>query len=197
MGTLVLVAALSRITRERALPYTDLRMPYADLNPYTQMLLIGLLAVAGAALFTRAIVFLCREYAGIRPIYPSTWSVTQCRGLERFRLLVGLALILLWGFFLYRAPSLPTNWPFGYLDAIFIIVLLLMSNAWVLLLVPRKWGKFGAISRSFWITITFLIVWWGTTFATTGWMLAMASASRPVHVFGVYAALAVLPCAAA
>src|ERR1039457_6232879 len=143
-------------------------MRYADLSPSTQLLLMGLVAVASAALFTRAIVFFHREKAGVRPIYPSAWSAAQCRALESFRLLVGLALIPLWGFFLFIAPSLPTNWPFGYLDVIFIIVLLLISNAWVLLLIPRNWEKFGAISRSFWITITFLVVWWGTIFTATG-----------------------------
>ena len=164
-------------------------MRYADLSPSTQLLLVALVAVASAALFTRALVFFYREKAGMRPVYPSAWSAAQCRALESFRLLVGLTLILFWASFLFIAPSLPTNWPFGYLATIFIIVLLLISNAWLLLLVPRNWGKFGAISRSFWITITFLVVWWGTIFTATGWMFAKASAAPTVHaVSGVYAA---------
>ena len=117
----------------------------------------------------------------------------QCRTLEYFRLFVGLALITLWGSFVYLAPLMPTNWPFGYVETIILILLLLISNAWVLLLVPRNWQKFGVISRSFWITMTFLAVWWGVTFIATGWMLATASASRQVHISGVYAALGVLP----
>jgi len=164
-------------------------MPHADLSLSTQFLLVGLLAVALAAFLTRAMVFFHREKAGVRPIFPSAWSVAQCRTLESFRLLVGFALISLWGSFLFIAPSVPTNWPFGYLDVIFIIWLLLISNAWVLLLVPRNWEKFGAISRSFWITITFLVVWWGVTLTVTGWMFAKASASPPMNGFsGVYAA---------
>jgi hypothetical protein len=168
-------------------------MQHADLSPSTQFLLVSLLAVAGAVLFTRAIVFFRREYAGIRPIYPSVWSAVQCRSLEYFRLLVGLTLIPLWGSFLFLAPSMPTNWPFGYAEMIFLILLLLISNAWVLLLVTRNWGKLGAISRSFWVTITFLLVWWGATFAAMGWLFAMASASPLAHISGVYAALGVLP----
>ena len=168
-------------------------MQYADLNPSTQFLLVGLLALAGVGLLTRAIVFVRREYAGIPPIYPSIWSAKQCRTLEYFRLFVGLALITLWGSFVYLAPLMATNWPFGYVEMIILILLLLISNAWVLLLVPRNWQKFGAISRSFWITMTFLVVWWGATFATTGWILVTASAPRQVHISGVYAALGVLP----
>src|SRR5260370_12441226 len=92
-------------------------MPYADpLNPSAQFLMIGLLIVAFGAFLTRAVLFARREYAGIRPVYPGAWSAAQCRSLEYFRLLVGLALIPLWGFFLFIAPSMPTNWPFAYTE---------------------------------------------------------------------------------
>ena len=162
----------------------------ADSSPPTQLLLIGLLALASAALLTRAMA-VYREKTGGRPIYPSGWSPAQCRALESFRLLVGLALIPLWGSFLFIAPSVATKSSFGCnLNVIFIILLLLISNAWVLLLVPRNWEKLGVISRSFWITITFLMLWWGITFTATGWLFAKASApSPPVHTYyGVYAA---------
>jgi hypothetical protein len=141
----------------------------------------------GIPFYARDRLLLSRK-SGVRPIYPSAWSAAQCRALESFRLLVGLALIPLWGSFLFISPSLPTNWPFGYLDMIFIIVLLMISNAWVLLLIPRNWGRFGAVSRSFWITITFLAVWWGAIFTATGWMFVKASVSPPMHaISGVYA----------
>jgi hypothetical protein len=163
-------------------------MRYANLSPSTQLLLIGLIALLSASLFTRAVVFFFRENTGVRPIYPGTWSQAQCRALENIRLLIGLALISFWGLFFFLAPSLPTNWPFGYLHAIFFIILLLISNAWVLLLIPRDWKKFGAISRSFWITIAFLVIWWGAIFTATGWMFSKASAPPVLHALsGVYA----------
>ena len=119
-------------------------------SPSTQFVLIGLLAVALAALLARAMAFFHRKKAGVRPIYPSGWSAAQCRALERLRLLVGLAIISLWGSFLFIAPSVAAKWSAGCnLNGIFIIFLLLISNAWVLLLIPRNWGKFGAMSRSF------------------------------------------------
>lgn len=161
-------------------------MHHADSSPSIQFLLIGLLAVACLVLVTRALIFFHREKTGVRPIYPATWSAAQCRALERFRLLVGLALIPLWGTFLFVAPSMRTDWRFGHLDVIFFILLLWISDAWVLLLVPRNWQKFGAISRSFWITIVFLTVWWGAVFAATEWMLAKVS-TTPSGLSGPYA----------
>src|SRR5260370_21366147 len=119
-------------------------MPYADpLNPSAQFLMIGLLIVAFGAFLTRAVLFARREYAGIRPVYPSAWSAAQCRSLEYFRLLVGLALIPLWASFLFSAPSMRTNWPSEYLGVFFLILLLLMSNSCLLLLAPWNWQKFG------------------------------------------------------
>jgi hypothetical protein len=97
----------------------------------------------------------------------------------------------IWGITFFIAPSAPPNWPFGYyFDGLFMILLLLISNAWVLLLVPRNWQKFGAITRSFWVTIAFLAVWWGVTFTATGWMFATVSAPSPtMHLIpGNYAA---------
>src|SRR5260370_30987263 len=109
-------------------------MRYPDLSPSTQFLLIGMLALAMAALLARAAVFIRREIAGMRPLYPQAWSAAQCRALECFRLLVGLALIVLWGTFLFIAPAMPTSSPFGFMEMMSLIVLLLISNAWVLLL---------------------------------------------------------------
>jgi len=170
-------------------------MRYPDLSPSTQFLLIGLLAVATAALLAKAAVFVRREIAGMRPLYPQAWSAAQCRALECFRLLVGLALIALWGAFLFVAPSMPISLPFGLTKMMSLIVLLLMSNAWVLLLVPRNWEKRGAASQSFRLTITFLTVWWVSMFAATGWMFARVSASSPRYVLplGVFAAPRALP----
>jgi hypothetical protein len=168
-------------------------MHHVDSSPSAQFLLIALLALACSVLVARAMIFFHREQTGVPPIYPATWSAAQCRTLEYFRLLVGLALIPLWGSFLFIAPSMRTDWRFEHLDVIFLILLLFISDAWVLLLIPRNWKKFGAISRSFWITITFLVVWWGATFTATEWMLVKLS-TPPSDVFsGAYAVLGVPP----
>ena len=161
------------------------------LSPLTQIILAGLLVGASASLLMRAVAFLGRERSGMRHVYPKTWSELQCRFLESFRLLVGLALMMLWGAFLSIVPTVQTKWSFGdELLVAFVILLLLKSNAWMLLLLPRNWEKFGALSRSFSIVITFLFVWWGVAFTATSWLFAMASVSPQLHsVSGVYAAL--------
>ena len=124
-------------------------MRLADLNPSIQFILIGLLAVASAVLLVRAMVFIYREKIGFRPNYPKTWSAAQCRALERFRVLVGLGLIPLWGSFLFIA-----QWPFEFWDLFYFILLLLISSAWVRLLDRRNWkknrGHSGRRSPSLW-----------------------------------------------
>lgn len=162
-------------------------MHHADLSPSGQFLLIVFLAVACIAFVTRAMIFFRREKAGALPIYPATWSTSQCRSLEHFRLVVGLALIPLWGSYLLVAPAMRTDWHFGHLDLIFPILLLWISDAWVLLLIPRNWRRFGTISRSFPMTIIFLVVWWGLTFSAAGWMLVKASAPPSDMFTGAYA----------
>jgi hypothetical protein len=159
-------------------------MQFADLSPSIQLLSYGLLAVVLASFLTRAVVFFRQKNEGTQPLYPIVWSVAQCRALEYFRLLIGVALVPLWVSLLFLVPSIPTNWPFGFFV---LILLLLASHAWVVLLIPRGWKMAGAFPQSFLLTITFLVVWWGTMFAATGWMFAKASAPPlrilPIRVY--------------
>src|SRR5229473_1546261 len=114
-------------------------MHYRDIDFLTQVILIGVVVVVWAALLIRAAIFFRLESAGVPPLYPDSWNVAQCRALERFRLLIGLALIPLWAVTLFVTPSLPTNWPFGFLEATALICLLCVSYAWVVLLAARDW----------------------------------------------------------
>ena len=160
-----------------------------EIDPPTHLVLIGLLAVSSASLLLRAAVYFRRERQGGRSTYPSAWSLAQCRAIERFRLLIGLVLLSLWGTFLFTVPAIETKWP-RYGVIAFVILLLFISNEWLLLLLPRNWEKFGALSRSFAIVVTFLAVWWGMTFTATGWLLAKASEPRRIHtIIGIYAAV--------
>lgn len=161
-----------------------------EMDPPTQVVLIGLLAVSSASLVLRSIVFFRRDRRGVRSTYPSAWSLAQCRAIEQLRLVTGLTLLSLWVLFLFVAPTIATRLA-HYAVIAFVILLLLISNAWLLLLLPRNWEKFGAMSRSFAIVITFLLIWWGTAFTATGWLLAKAStwpAPRLHTISGVYAA---------
>jgi hypothetical protein len=163
-------------------------MHYSDLHLSTQLGLIGLVFVLWAGLLMRAAVYFRRESAGIRPLYPDSWNVVQCRTLERFRLLIGLGLVPLWGVYLFIVPSTPTKWSFGYLQVISLIAMLSVTYAWAVLLAARNWKRLDAFPQSFLLIIAFLVLWWGTAFSAIGWMLAEASTPPKVHMFsGVYA----------
>jgi hypothetical protein len=164
-------------------------MHYADLNLSIQISLISLIVVVAAGLLTRTVMFFRRESAGIQTLYPNSWNVSQCRTLERFRLLIGLGLVALWATYLYLAPSVPPKWPFEFLEVIALISMLSASYAWAVLLAARNWSGLEAIPHSFLVIIAFLVLWWGTAFSAVGWMLAEASAPPPFHVvpLGFYA----------
>jgi hypothetical protein len=164
-------------------------MHYSDLDLSTQLGLRMLVVVLSAGLLMRAVMFFRFESAGLRPLYPDSWNVAQCRTLERFRLLIGLGLVPLWAVYLFIVPSMPTKWSFGYLHVISLIAMLSVSYAWAVLLAARNWKRLDAFPRSFLLIITFLVLWWGTAFSAIGWMLAEASTPPKVHMFsGVYAA---------
>jgi hypothetical protein len=152
-------------------------MRYADLSSSKQILLVSIIIFVCGALLTRVIIFMRRERAGIKILYPRGWTEAQRQTLEGFRLLIGLAVMALWSAYVWLAPFMPTNWPFGYLEAVSLIALILLSYAWVLLLAPRSWKALGAYS--FWTTLTLLVALWGTILIATGWMLIAASAAPP------------------
>ncbi len=164
-------------------------MRYADLNLSNELILVSLVVVVWAALLMRAAVFFRLERAGIRPLYPDSWNVGQRRALERFRLLIGLALVPLWAIYLSIAPSIPANSRFGNLEMPMLISMLSVSYAWTLLLAPRNWKRLDALPRSFMLMIAFLVLWWATAFSALGWMFATASAPPSFRMFtnGVYA----------
>jgi glucose/arabinose dehydrogenase len=142
-------------------------MRLTDFSPSIQLILFGLLAVALALPLIRLLVFIYREKVGIPTAYPKNWSVAQCRALAWFRLLVGLGLFMVWGFFLFIV-----HWPFKFWDLFYFIVLLLITSLWIRLLDRRNWGRSRAKPRSFLSTIIFLMIWWGVVFTATEWMLA-------------------------
>jgi hypothetical protein len=163
-------------------------MRFANLDLSMQLFSYGLLAIALSALSLRVLIFFRRDVAGVRPRYPTSWTPAQSGALERFRLLPGLALIPLWTGFLFLLPEASKNWPFGFLT---LLALLLMSHAWVMLLVPRGWRSIGAFAPSFQLTITFLASWWVLMFTATVWIFSKAASVTPAVHFvppvGVFA----------
>jgi len=158
-------------------------MNYLDLDLSIQLSLFGLTAVVWAGFLTRTVEFVRLERAGVHPRYPESWNSTQRLALERFRLLIGIGLIMLWAAYLFAAPS---RRPLEYLG---MISMLSVSYAWAVLLATRNWSKLEALPRSFLLVITFLALWWGTAFSAIGWMLTDATARPSIHLIppGVYA----------
>ena len=124
-------------------------MRYQDLEFSAQILIVTFLALLLSAVLIRAALFIFRNFTGVPHRYPGTWTPTQCRLMDRFRMLIGVALSALWIALLLAVPYMPTNWPFGLLEGISILVLLLLSNAWILLLLPRAWDKLGRWRTAF------------------------------------------------
>lgn len=150
-------------------------MQYSDLNFPTQVLLIGLLIVLIGSMFLRVSAVLWRTRTHIPQIYPQSWTAAQCQLMNRFRLVVGMTLCALWLAHLIAAPRMPTNWPFGFLEVVSIVVLLLLTNAWLILLLPRDWNLLGALTKRFLLTLMTLGIWWTLMFGGTAWLLAKAS----------------------
>jgi hypothetical protein len=156
-------------------------MQYKNLDFMTETILGSLILVLLAGVFIRAGVFAYRAVMRIPRLYPAGWTATQCRTMDRFGLGIGMMLVVFWATQHFAVPLMPTNWPFGFLEAISIIVLLFLTNAWVILVLPHDWRRlWGPLSR-FAVTMAVLAAWWAVMFAGTALMLA-ASTRPPLSV---------------
>ena len=166
-------------------------MDYSDSELQGQIVLASLVVLIGAAFLLRAVIFLRRESAGIRPLYPDSWTDDQRRTLEQIRLVIGRLLVPLWAAYLSVTPLTPRNWRF---ELILLMLMLLVSYAWTLL-APRNLKQLDAFPRSFLLMIAFLVLCYGTAFSAIGWMLTEASARPSIHIIppGVYAARDMAP----
>ena len=151
-------------------------MQYSDLEIPTQILLIGLLLVLIGSMVLRAGAVVWRKQTQVPQLYPRSWTAAQCQLMDRFCLAVGMALSTLWLAQLVAMPQVPANWTFG-LEA--IAVLLLLTNAWLILLLPRDWKLLGALTERFLVTLMTLAVWWTLMFGGTAWLLAKALSAPP------------------
>ena len=152
---------------------------YKDLDYSTQLFLVTILATLLAIVVFRSAIFVYRNAIGVPQRYPRPWTAEQCQLMNAFRLFIGLALSALWIALLTVAPQMPTSWPFGLLEAVSLGALLLLTNAWILLVLPRDWEHLGRQTKRFSLTITALLLWWALMLGCTVWILAKASVLRP------------------
>jgi hypothetical protein len=94
------------------------------------------------------------------------------------------------GFLLVAAPQMPSSAPFGVLPALLLICLLLLTNAWVRLMIPSEWrhtfiGKMKSKHAVGCLFVVWTILLGAQLFAIA--KSATSTAERPVQVFGTYA----------
>ena len=134
------------------------RLP--DLDPVTQIALIGAVGVAALAVFIRAVVAGRRQYAGMPHRYPPAWTDAHIRLFADFRVAVGIALAATWLTLAATAPVMPQSFPFGRTEMLLTFALLLLTYAWVVLLTPRDWSRTVIGRVRFAPAIAVLLVWW-------------------------------------
>jgi hypothetical protein len=159
-------------------------MQYGDLEISTQILLVGLLVVLTGSMLVRVGVIFWRKVIQVPRLYPRSWTASQCNLMDGFCVVVGMILSAMWLALPIAAPQMPTNLPFGFLEAVSMVVLLLLTNAWLILLLPRDWSVMGAWTKRFAATLMILVTWWTLMFGGTAWLLANAASPPPRLIFG-------------
>ena len=138
----------------------------------------------------RGTVAFHRFHSAVPHHYPACWTPNQIRFLEQIRVAVGLALVATWVGLLMAIPTMPESWPFGSRQALLTIALLLLTNAWILLIIPRDWEGtfFGRLN--FHRALGCILVWWTVLLGASLLAVVQArgpAAERPIYVMGVYA----------
>ena len=164
-------------------------MRHPDLDPTTQAVLLSAVAILAGVILIRVTVLFRRQYSRVPHRYPDSWTNDQAKVFERFRMAIGAALILTWATLQMAAPRMPESWPFGLQETILTVGLLLLSNAWLLLLIPSNWENTILDKVGFATTIGVLAWWWTTLLGAVLLTIALA-AMRPAAFtlpLGVYA----------
>ena len=161
-----------------------------DLSPNTQTALICATMLGLGLVVARGSLACYRHTKAVQHQYPVEWSDAHIRMLEQLRIAIGFALLPTWAFLLVAAPQMPNSAPFGVLPALFLIVLLLLTNAWVRLMIPSEWkhtfiGKMKSRHAVGCLLVLWTILLGGSVFAIA--KSTTSTAERPVHLFGVYA----------
>jgi hypothetical protein len=160
-----------------------------DLSPNTEMALYVATLLAFALLMARGSLAYCRHRMAVQHRYPAEWSDAHITILEHLRISIGFVLVLTWGFLLVAAPRMPSSAPFGVQPALLLIFLLLLTNAWVRLMIPSEWkdtfGKMKSKHAVAGLFVVWSILLGGQLFAIA--KSATSTAERPVYIFGTYA----------
>jgi hypothetical protein len=164
------------------------RLP--DLSSSSQAVLVCAIAIALALALTRGMIALYRHQVAVPHRYPASWTPSQIRLLERVRLSIGIALIGAWVCLLVSSPAMPQSAPFGLTEMALTVALLLLTNAWVLLVIPLDWQHTFVGKMRFNRAVCFILLWWTVLLGASMFAIvqsATEAAERPVYVIGTYA----------
>jgi len=161
-----------------------------DLAQHNQTALICATVLGLGLVIVRGSLACYRHWAAVPHQYPVGWSDAHIRILEQLRTTIGLALGVTWAVLLVASPQMPSSAPFGLLPALYLIVLLLVTNAWVRLMIPSEWKHTFIGKMKFEHAVGCLLVVW--TILLGGSLFAIAKsttsiAERPVHLLGTFA----------
>ncbi len=157
-------------------------MRHPDLDPLTQAILLGLVAILTAIALFRVVLLFHKQYAGASHRYPHRWTNEQIKTFEQLRFSIGGCLIITWLTLLIAAPQMPVSWPFGLEQALFTTGLLLLSNGWLSLLIPSNWQNSLISKFRFEFGFAIVAVWWIAMFLTILVTIKWAT-ERHVHFF--------------
>jgi len=110
-----------------------------DLSPATQVGLRVCVAILVTMALIRVAVLFRRQHAQSPHRYPSSWTTEQVTVFERARVIIGVGLATTWAVLELASPRMPQSWPFGLAQMSLTVGLLLLTNAWLLLIVPSDW----------------------------------------------------------
>jgi len=161
-----------------------------DLTPNTEVALYCATILGLVLVIARGFLALHPHRVALRHHYPDTWSDDDIKILAQIRIAIGLALAMTWGFLLIAAPKMPSNVPFGLRPALALIIVLLLTNAWLGLVMPSLW-KTTIIGRmKFKHAVGSVVVVWTILLGSTLFFIAksaFSAAERPIQLFGTYA----------
>ena len=128
----------------------------------TQAVLLSSVAILTAIVLLRVVVLFRRQHARVPHRYPGSWTNDQIKTFEQFRLSMGVSLAITWVILQMAAPRMPESWPFGLEETLLTIGLLLLTHAWLLLLIPSNWEHSIFSKLRFAYSFAILALWWIT-----------------------------------
>ena len=163
---------------------------YPDLSYPAQAVLVCVIVVVVSLLLTRGTIAIYRHQVAMPHQYPVAWTYAQIRFFANVRISIGFTLSATWGILFFASPATPHSWPFGLVEAMLALIVMLMTYAWILLVTPRDWKLTFIGKMSFGHAVGCILVWWIVFLGASLFAIAKSApptAERPIHVIGTYA----------